>query len=131
MEHLHLVHVGVVAEEVLLPPALAEQYTIDARWGMREGGFGDLAEDDRAKALIVYIDSPGGTTYGGEELFHSLREIASEKPVVAVIGTLGTSAGYLVALAGERIFARGFRAHVFFRAWFAGDPQGDPRVAGI
>ena len=72
----------------------------------REESLRRVAEDDRAKALIVYIDSPGGTTYGGEELFHGLREIASEKPVVAVIGTLGTSAGYLVALASERIFAR-------------------------
>lgn len=72
----------------------------------REDGLRRLADDDRAKALIVHIDSPGGTTYGGEELFHGLRRIAGEKPVVAVIGTLGTSAGYLVALAGERIFAR-------------------------
>ena len=72
----------------------------------REDGLRRLADDDRAKALIVHIDSPGGTTYGGEALFHGLRRIAGEKPVVAVIGTLGTSAGYLVALAGERIFAR-------------------------
>ena len=72
----------------------------------REESLRQLVEYYRAKALIVYIDSPGGTTYGGEELFHSLREIANEKPVVAVIGTLGTSAGYLVALASDRIFAR-------------------------
>lgn len=72
----------------------------------REDSLRRLADNDRTKALIVYIDSPGGTTYGGEELFRSLRKIAAEKPVVAVIGTLGTSAGYLVALAGERIFAR-------------------------
>ena len=72
----------------------------------REDSLRRVADDDRAKALIVYIDSPGGTTYGGEELFHALRKIAVEKPVVAVIGTLGTSAGYLAALAGERIFAR-------------------------
>ena len=72
----------------------------------REDSLRRLADDDRVKALIVYIDSPGGTTYGGEDLFHSLRKIAGEKPVVAVIGGLGTSAGYLVALATERIFAR-------------------------
>ena len=39
----------------------------------REESLRRLAEDDRAKALIAYIDTPGGTTYGGEELFHSLR----------------------------------------------------------
>jgi protease-4 len=65
-----------------------------------------LADNERSRALIIYIDSPGGTTYGGEELFLELRKIGKEKPVVAVIGTLGTSAGYLVALAAERIYAR-------------------------
>ena len=72
----------------------------------RQESLRELADNERARALIVYIDSPGGTTYGGEELFLDLRRIAGEKPVVAVIGTLGTSAGYLVALASERIFAR-------------------------
>ncbi|MDA0261990.1 MAG: signal peptide peptidase SppA [Proteobacteria bacterium] len=73
---------------------------------LRQERLKELLGDKRAQALIVYIDSPGGTTYGGEELFEALREIAEEKPVVAVIGTIGTSAGYLVALASERIFAR-------------------------
>jgi protease-4 len=54
----------------------------------------------------VRIDSPGGTTVGGEALYHGLRRVADKKPVVATIRTLGTSAGYLAALAGHRIIAR-------------------------
>ena len=66
-----------------------------------------VAEDDTARALIVHIDSPGGTTVGGEALYVALRELAERKPVVAVIGTLGASAGYLVALAADHIVGRG------------------------
>ena len=65
-----------------------------------------VADDDRARALIVLIDSPGGTTTGGEVLFRELRRVADAgKPVVSVVGTLGASAGYLVAMAGDRIYA--------------------------
>lgn len=66
----------------------------------------DVVDDDRAKALIVLIDSPGGTTTGGEILFREIRRVADAgKPVVSVVGTLGASAGYLVAMAGDRIYA--------------------------
>jgi protease-4 len=66
----------------------------------------EVAGDENAKALIVYINSPGGSTYGGEALFLSLRKVAQTKPVVAVIGTLGASAGYMVAVAADRVLAR-------------------------
>ena len=65
-----------------------------------------VAENGDAKALLVRINSPGGTTVGAEVLFHAVRKVALEKPVVTVIGTLGASAGYLVALAGDHIVAR-------------------------
>lgn len=65
-----------------------------------------IARDDRAKALIVRINSPGGTVVGGESLYHKLRKIAAKKPVVTVIGTMGASGGYMVAIAGDRVFAR-------------------------
>ena len=64
-----------------------------------------LIDDDAAKALIVHIDSLGGTTVGGEALYRSLRIVAEDRPVVAVIGTLATSAGYMVALAADHIVA--------------------------
>ena len=66
----------------------------------------EVAEDSRAKALIVRIDSPGGTFVGGEMLFIALRMVAESKPVVAVMGTVATSAGYMAAVASDRIFAR-------------------------
>ena len=52
------------------------------------------------------IDSPGGTTAGGEAIFDEVRLLASEKPVVAQVGTLAASAGYMIASATDHIVAR-------------------------
>ena len=73
----------------------------------REEALAAFAKDPRAKALVVEIDSPGGTVVGGESLFLALREVASRKPVVAVVGEMAASGGYMVALGADRIFARG------------------------
>ena len=64
-----------------------------------------IARDDDARALIVRIDSPGGTLVGGEALYRSLRAVAREKPVVAVLGGVATSAGYMAAIAADRLVA--------------------------
>lgn len=58
-----------------------------------------------AKAVIVSIDSPGGTVVGAESLYDGLRRLAEKKPVVAVVQGLAASGGYVVALGAERIFA--------------------------
>ncbi|MGE0745708.1 MAG: signal peptide peptidase SppA [Rhodospirillales bacterium] len=71
----------------------------------RDELLADIADDPRAKALIVSIDSPGGTVVGGETLYKSLRQVAEKKPVVAVAGQLATSAGYMIALGADRIYA--------------------------
>ena len=65
-----------------------------------------IAESDTAAALLVYVNSPGGTTTGGEALFAALREVAKKKPVVAQFGTVAASAGYIVGLAADHIVTR-------------------------
>ncbi|WP_274423632.1 signal peptide peptidase SppA [Chelativorans sp. YIM 93263] len=65
-----------------------------------------LRESEAAQGAIITVDSPGGTTVGGEAYFEEIRRLADEKPVVAQIGTLGTSAGYMVASAADHIVAR-------------------------
>jgi len=66
----------------------------------------DLANDQQVKALIVAINSPGGTIVGGEDLFRGLRRVAKNKPVVAVMGSMATSAAYMTAIGADRIIAR-------------------------
>lgn len=66
-----------------------------------------VAKSDQVKAVILDINSPGGTTTGGEAMYDAIRRVAEKKPVVAVCGTLATSAAYIVALATDRIFVYG------------------------
>ena len=66
-----------------------------------------IGKSDQVKAVIVNINSPGGTTTGGEAMYDSVRRLAEKKPTVAVCGTLATSAAYIVALATDRIFVYG------------------------
>jgi len=65
-----------------------------------------LADDDSVKALIVSIDSPGGSVSGGESLHDAIVQVAAKKPVVAVMRGVAASAGYMVAVPANRIFAR-------------------------
>jgi protease IV len=58
------------------------------------------------KGVILSIDSPGGTTVGGESIFEQVRKLAGDKPVVAEVGTLAASAGYMIASAADHIVAR-------------------------
>jgi protease IV len=69
--------------------------------------FEKVAKADQVKGVIINIDSPGGTTTGGEAMYDAVRRLAEKKPVVAVCGTLATSAAYIVALATDRIFVYG------------------------
>jgi protease-4 len=66
----------------------------------------DIRKSSRVKGVILSIDSPGGTTVGGEAIFNAVRAVAAEKPVVAQVGTLAASAGYLIASASDHIVAR-------------------------
>lgn len=66
-----------------------------------------LSENKQVAAVILHINSPGGTTSGGEALFEAIRELAKVKPVVAQMGTIATSAAYIIALATDHVVARG------------------------
>ncbi len=65
-----------------------------------------LADDHRVKALIVEIDSPGGSVSGGEALHDAIALVAAKKPVVAVMDGTAASAGYMIAVPAARIFAQ-------------------------
>ncbi|HEX6001689.1 MAG TPA: signal peptide peptidase SppA [Hyphomicrobiaceae bacterium] len=66
-----------------------------------------LGESDKVSGVILAVNSPGGTTVGGEAMFEALRELAKKKPLVAQFGTVATSAAYIVGLATDQIVARG------------------------
>lgn len=65
-----------------------------------------IRQSPSVAGVILQIDSPGGTTAGGEAIYEEVRKIAAEKPVVASVGTLAASAGYMIASAADHIVAR-------------------------
>lgn len=58
------------------------------------------------KAVVVHIDSPGGTTAGSEQLHDALRRLAQRKPMVVVVDGLAASGGYIAAMAADHIVAQ-------------------------
>jgi protease IV len=65
-----------------------------------------LAKSTTARAVIVHIDSPGGTTAGSEQLYDALMQLREKKPLVIVVDGLAASGGYITALAGDHIVAK-------------------------
>lgn len=66
----------------------------------------DKIRKSDAKALLVVIDSPGGTVTGSEAVYDALRDVAKQKPVVALVDSMAASGGYITALGSDRIYAR-------------------------
>jgi protease-4 len=66
-----------------------------------------VAEADHVKGVILFVNSSGGTTTGGEALFEALRRLSEKKPVVAQFGTVAASAAYIAGLGTDHIVARG------------------------
>ena len=65
----------------------------------------EIAENDRIRAVVLQIDSPGGSTAGSEALYAAIRRVAARKPVVSVVGALGASGAYVAALGTDHVVA--------------------------
>ena len=63
-------------------------------------------ESSKAPAVIVHINSPGGTTAGSEQLYDALIRLKAKKPLVVVVEGLAASGGYIAALASDHIIAQ-------------------------
>jgi protease-4 len=72
----------------------------------RTEALDNLARSRNTRAVIVHIDSPGGTTAGSEELHQALRRVAAQKPTVVVIDGIAASGGYMAAMAADHIIAQ-------------------------
>ena len=66
----------------------------------------ELSQNKNTKAVIVFINSPGGTVVGGETLYKSIKSIAQQKPIISVMGEVATSAAYMASLGSNYIFAQ-------------------------
>ena len=66
----------------------------------------DIREDKHAKAVLVWLDTPGGSAVGGQQLYLDLLKLSKTKPTVAVMRTMAASAGYMAALGTDHLIAR-------------------------
>ena len=64
-----------------------------------------LSKASYVRAVIIHIDSPGGTTAGSQQLHDALRLVADKKPTVVVVDGLAASGGYIAAMASDHIIA--------------------------
>ena len=62
--------------------------------------------DSNAKAVIIHVNSPGGTVAGSEELYDSLIKLKAKKPIVVVVDGMAASGGYITAIAADHIVAQ-------------------------
>lgn len=102
--HIAILHIDgnlVVGESVKIPVLdleLAGSVTLTKT-------IATLREDRDVKAVVVRIDSRGGSLQASEEIAHELDRLRERKPVVISMGTVATSGGYHIATAGQYIFA--------------------------
>ncbi len=78
-------------------PSIGSQ---DIRQAMR-----DVKNDPNVKAVVIRIDSPGGSALASEVMWQSVRKVSAEKPVIISIGSMAASGGYYLASAGDYIVA--------------------------
>lgn len=67
--------------------------------------FDEYGKDTRIKAVVVRIDSPGGGVTAAQEIYDAILALKKKKKVVASMGALAASGGYLIACAADRIVA--------------------------
>ena len=65
----------------------------------------ELAEDDDVKAVVMRVNSPGGSAVASEQIWHAVQKLKEKKPVVVSMGGLAASGGYMISAGANYIFA--------------------------
>ena len=64
-----------------------------------------LAEDDDVKAVVLRVNSPGGSAYASEQIWHAVMNLKAKKPVVVSMGGYAASGGYYISCAANYIYS--------------------------
>ena len=65
----------------------------------------ELKDDDSVKAVVLRIDSPGGSALASDNIWHAVRALGTKKPVIASMGDVAASGGYYIASAATEVFS--------------------------
>lgn len=107
---------GKVSEKTLSGSALApnkiailpiEGTIVESEDGFVRRAIRTAAEDPKVKAIVLRINSPGGTISGSDYYYTLLKSLKTDRavPIIVSMGPMATSGGYYVAMAGDQIFA--------------------------
>lgn len=64
-----------------------------------------LKDDEDVKAVVLRVNSPGGSAYGSEQIWHAVSELKKEKPVIVSMGDYAASGGYYISCNADTIVA--------------------------
>ncbi len=64
-----------------------------------------MQKDESVKAVVLRIDSPGGSPLASDLIWHAMMELRKVKPLIVSVGNMAASGGYYIACASQRIFA--------------------------
>lgn len=64
-----------------------------------------LKEDDNVKAVVLRVNSPGGSAFASEQIWHAVKELKAKKPVIVSMGDYAASGGYYISCAADSIIA--------------------------
>lgn len=123
-DNLHFVSISDVAKSEELNDKVDDEVAVYYAYGeIKEdvtGGFNqssvitskqmtkdlqDLREDDDVKAVVLRVNSPGGSAYASEQIWHEVQLLSKEKPVIVSMGALAASGGYYISCGAKKIFA--------------------------
>lgn len=65
----------------------------------------DLADDDAVKAVVIRVNSPGGSAFASEQIWHAVKQLKAKKPVVISMGGYAASGGYYISCGADYIYA--------------------------
>ena len=65
----------------------------------------ELAKDDDVKAVVLRVNSPGGSAVASEQIWHAIKQLKQKKPVVVSMGGMAASGGYMISAAANYIYA--------------------------
>ena len=99
--------VGVITIEGVISASGEQSLFGEALGGVRQtlDQLDRAAEDDTIKAVILRINSPGGSAAASQEIYHEVKRLAEAKPVVVSMADVAASGGYYIALPAEKIVA--------------------------
>ncbi len=91
-----------VGEIVDTPPSGSDEYILGSKVTR---DLRKLKEDENVKAVVFRVNSPGGSAFASEQIWHAVKELKSEKPVIVSMGDYAASGGYYISCVADTIVA--------------------------